>query len=431
MLPDSTHFFKGNTQENLDETFDIVILGGGLAGLSLAVEICKCNLLSSNFNLLIVEPRKSYVRDKTWSYWRQKPHAYSFLETHTWQQWRISYLAESVIHTSKNCEQYQYCTIPSDAFYHDALAIIANNPHIKLLLGKTAELQFKADNGSTNNAAEINVLLNDGRNITAKHFVFDSRPTINKEPYLKQHFMGVEVAANKPIFDHKMVELMAFQPSVNGVHFYYVLPYSKTKALIETTWISAADSDEIAHKPYATEIEAYLKNSYPDTLFSWHFVERGSLPLANANQNQWLQKNIIPIGANVGTARAATGYAFLQTITDSSRLAKELKDYLSAYVSNEKKSISAYKQKIIYRYMDIIFLALIQHKAGDNTTIDGANIFMQLFSRCAPVRLVRFLSSNATVWDFICVMKATPFKPMVVFLASKFCLLIVNIKKYT
>ncbi len=427
MLPDSAKPPQSVTQDNLNDVYDIIILGGGLAGLSLAVEICKWNILSSSFNLLIVEPRKSYVRDKTWSYWRQEPNAYSFLETNTWQQWRTSYLAESVIHQSKSCEQYQYCTIPSDAFYDEALAIIGKNPYIKLLLGKTAALQNKADAGL--NADEINVVLNDGQSVKAKHFVFDSRPKAIKEPYLKQHFMGVEVLANQAIFDQRTVELMAFEPSANGVHFFYLLPYSSTKALIETTWISDADNNEIAHKPYTLEIEAYLKNNYLDTLFSWHFVEKGSLPLVNIKNNQSFE-NIIPIGSNAGIARAATGYAFLQTIADSTRLAKDLQRYVNAYSNGEKETIAAHKQKAIYRYMDMIFLALIQHKTSHKTTVDGAEIFMQLFLRCSPSSLVRFLSSKATVWDFICVIKATPFKQMIGVLVSRLCLLVVNIKKY-
>ncbi|MFQ3248021.1 MAG: lycopene beta-cyclase, partial [Arenicella sp.] len=40
---------------------DVAILGGGCAGLSLAVR-----LASSNFLVKVIEPREDYVDDRTW-----------------------------------------------------------------------------------------------------------------------------------------------------------------------------------------------------------------------------------------------------------------------------------------------------------------------------------------------------------------------------
>ena len=47
--------------------FDYVIIGGGCAGLSLAYEL-EINNKLDNKTLAIVEPRKEYKRDKTWSF---------------------------------------------------------------------------------------------------------------------------------------------------------------------------------------------------------------------------------------------------------------------------------------------------------------------------------------------------------------------------
>ena len=51
------------------QEFDYIIIGGGCAGLSLAYELEINNKLDSK-NLAIVEPRSSYKRDKTWSFWK-------------------------------------------------------------------------------------------------------------------------------------------------------------------------------------------------------------------------------------------------------------------------------------------------------------------------------------------------------------------------
>ena len=49
--------------------FDYIIIGGGCAGLSLAYELEIKGKLNDK-TLAIIEPRKEYKRDKTWSFWK-------------------------------------------------------------------------------------------------------------------------------------------------------------------------------------------------------------------------------------------------------------------------------------------------------------------------------------------------------------------------
>ena len=57
----------------------------------------------------------------------------------------------------------------------------------------------------------------------------------------------------------KIFNLMDFDcDQKNSVHFFYTLPFSKKKALIETTWIS----DLIMHslKDYDIQLNYYIEN---------------------------------------------------------------------------------------------------------------------------------------------------------------------------
>ena len=43
-----------------------------------------------------------------------------------------------------------------------------------------------------------------------------------------------------------------------SVHFFYTLPYSKTKALVETTWLSKMNDS--SQKDYDNQIKDYIEN---------------------------------------------------------------------------------------------------------------------------------------------------------------------------
>jgi lycopene beta-cyclase len=95
---------------------------------------------------------------------------------------------------------------------------------------------------------------------------------------LLQHFYGWEVETDKDVFDPTTVTLMDFSAAVtNGVHFFYVLPFSARSALIETTHFSL---DLSTQEQYEAELGHYLRHRYG--LSHWHTsrIEQGVLPMA-------------------------------------------------------------------------------------------------------------------------------------------------------
>ena len=60
-----------------------------------------------------------------------------------------------------------------------------------------------------------------------------------------QHFQGIEVKTKQPCFDKDMAILMDFRVDQSkGMHFIYLLPYSATEALVESTLFSTELVDE-------------------------------------------------------------------------------------------------------------------------------------------------------------------------------------------
>jgi len=371
---------------------DIAIIGGGLAGLSLAAELSEDRF--SSLSIIVIEPRSVYERDKTWSYWRAQTHEYCEYETATWAAWRLTTAQDSVVVRQHLAENFCYASISSDTFYRATLSKIMACKHIRLLQNESVE-SLVIENSHT-----IIALKSDLR-IRIKQVIFDSRLTAEQYPnanelQLNQHFLGLEVTSDLELFDDKCIDLMNFQPSNHGIHFMYVLPYTKSRALVESTWICT----HFHHGDYIQELNHYLGKRWPNAQFKIAYTETGCLPLTNITAHEYHLGNvqIIPIGTAAGTMRAASGYAFLETLADSKRL---------AHLLSTKKRLTVFKRNKIDILMDALFLSFLAKNASF-----GPHYFMQMFSNCAPASLIRFLSGQANWRDRLNVVLSIPPAPM-------------------
>ena len=198
--------------------FDYVIIGGGCAGLSLAYELEINNKLKDK-TLAIIESRKEYKRDKTWSFWKVFDHNFEDCIIKSWNNFTIN--------TSENSHQlstkkFPYQSIDSGKFYKKINSKLMSNSNISF---------FK-------NLNEIN-----SKNSIVFNSIFEDKFDKSK---LWQHFQGVEIETSKDIFDDKILSLMDFNcDQKNNVHFFYTLPFNKNKALIETTWLSDLEDQNL------------------------------------------------------------------------------------------------------------------------------------------------------------------------------------------
>lgn len=352
--------------------WDVVIVGGGLGGLSLAVELAQPEY--AHLRVLILEKRSHYKRDRTWSYWQTSTHRYSGLERKRWNSWRLSFNGCRAQHDSK----YAYCTMDADMFYNYALAQIAQAPHI--------ELRMNVAVTSMVSKPRPTVLLDDGTELTAE-WVMDGRP--NPPPLadaLCQHFEGWEIQTDADCFDDTAVELMNFQPATQGLHFLYVLPYGPRQALIESTWMSA-----FTHQPdYGVELRDYLLSRYGVTDYKCVYKERGCLDLqARIRRPEVLDgsNRLVALGKAAGTLRSSTGFAFLETIAEAQRIAQCFQGMPLADVR-----VLPYRRDRLDALMDKIFC--------DGIKADwphAPEFFMAMFKGLSPEVWVSFLTGRPSL----------------------------------
>ena len=122
---------------------DALIIGGGCAGLSLAVHVVEAAQRAGRAcpRVLVVEPRTTYTRDRTWCGWRISEHPFAAAVSHRWTRWAV---VEGDRRVVRGTHGHPYEHIPADAFYALALRKLAAAPAVTLQLGVTATARARA-----------------------------------------------------------------------------------------------------------------------------------------------------------------------------------------------------------------------------------------------------------------------------------------------
>ena len=342
--------------------FDYTIIGGGCAGLSLAYEL-EVHKKLENKTLAIVEPRLEYKKDKTWSFWKVVPHNFDDCVKKNWENFSIN-----IPNNTKylECKNYPYQSIDSGLFYNKINNKLKENKNINF---------FK-------DVKEINL---------ENSFIFNSVSSLKTDDNnFWQHFCGVEIETKKNFFDEEIINLMDFDcEQRNSVHFFYTLPYSKNKALIETTWLSKmSDSSE---KNYHNQMKDYIENHLNLKDYNITYKEEGTIPLFYPSN--YTEKNKMNIGTAGGMTRLSTGYTFLN-IQEHSR-------YIRKNIENiNKMRIFEINKK--YQFLDRIFLRVIEKHPEKMP-----KIFYNMFGASTNA-VIKFLSNKSNFLEDLSIILKMP-----------------------
>ena len=342
--------------------FDYIIIGGGCAGLSLAYELETHDKLK-NKNLAIIEPRDEYKRDKTWSFWKVFPHNFEDCVKKSWNNFTINSPNETKY---IECKTTPYQTIDSELFYNKILSKLKLNKNITF---------FK-------NINEVN---------KSNSIIFNSVAKYDDQKNkLWQHFCGVEIETDKEFFDDEIFNLMDFAcDQRNKVHFFYTLPFTKNKALVETTWISELDNDSL--KDYDQQIDNYLSNHLNIRNCKINYKEEGAIPLFR--QKSIKKLNEINIGSAGGMTRLSTGYTFLNI--------QEQSKYIRENIDNINK-VKLFQINKKYDFLDNIFLKVLKKNSSQM-----GNIFYKMFDS-SPSSIINFLSNKSSLFEDLEIISKMP-----------------------
>ena len=205
-----------------------------------------------------------------------------------------------------------------------------------------------------------------------------------------QHFQGIEIETPKNIFDEEIINLMDFNcDQRNDVHFFYTLPFSKNKALIETTWLS--DLEDQSLMDYDLQLENYIKNNLGIKDYKINFTEKGAIPLFHPlNKNN---EKTVYIGSAGGMTRLSTGYTFLNI--------QEHSKYIVENIDKIEK-IKMYNIGKKYQFLDKIFLRVLK-----NNPDKMPKIFFEMFKASSNC-VIKFLSNKSNIFEDINIIGRMP-----------------------
>ncbi len=334
-------------------------------------------LLSGKFEdktILLIDENSKRNNDRTWCFWDDE----KLFDTLAFAKWNFAYFKNKRIKRKLNLNPYHYKMIRGLDFYSLVFETISKHTNVHFSTQKVLDFQELTDHCIVKTVVE---------SYTCNH-VFNSifypkaLENQSKYPLLKQHFIGWFIKSKKAVFTPDCATFMDFSVEQKGnTRFMYLLPTSKTEALIEYTLFS---KDLLSTSGYETEIQNYIQK-LGITEYEIIEKEQGNIPMTSYKFWKHNTKNIINIGSAGGWTKASTGYTFKNTIKKS----KDLVQFLLTETDFRK----FHKQDKFWFY-DLLFLDVL-----NQSNELGSEVFSALFKKGNPTLIFRFLDEETSFWE--------------------------------
>jgi lycopene beta-cyclase len=381
--------------------FDIAILGAGAAGLSLALELANSPLKKST--ILLIDKSSKDANDRTWCYWTNKSDPYDPIRRQAWKRLFFSAQGQEL---EFNLGPYRYQMVRGIDYYRHIKAELSKFSNITWMKGTVETVEDGSDSATISiNGVEYQA-----------GWVFDSRilpdsiePNPSRFTYLKQHFLGWEIETQKNVFDPEVFTMFDLcTAKEDGFCFYYILPFSPNRALVEFTVFSENIWQETL---YRQALERYLNSALGGSSYQIHDEEQGVIPMTDHPFPRRLGKRVMSIGTLGGRVKPSTGYAFARIQRDSKAITHSLVKYGHPF----RVPPDSYRR----RFYDSLLLDVLKGQS-----CRAPEIFTKLFQRNDIQRILRFLDEKTTLMEEVLIISSLPpgpfLKSLLVYVRKKF-----------
>lgn len=380
--------------------YDIILAGGGAAGLSLAYHLSLSSVAGKK--ILIIDKDRKEKNDRTWGFWSKRKTAFDHLASLTYHS-----LVFSSTYYEKRIDlgKYRYQVIRGIDFYDFIRDHLAKYPEVHWLNTKVE---------SMNNLPEGAEVVT-GEGTYRSKWVFSSifseadiKNAIKTELYLKQHFKGYVIETHEDAFDPDAFTMFDFHTPQKGLmRFFYTLPWSKNKALVEYTLFS---EDLLEEGQYDEAIREYISEVLQINDYQIAEKEFGIIPMTNYVFPHTQGKHIINIGSAGGASKPSSGYTFM-------RIQKHVQKITEALEKNIYPGMNG-NSPPRYRFYDSVLLNILKNNGHLSEWI-----FSKMFQNNTIRQVFQFLDEEGGLANDLKIITSLPPWP---FLRSTIQLILKN-----
>lgn len=352
----------------MTERYDVVVAGGGVAGLTLAWHLAHGPWRDRR--VAVVDDGRHPVDARSWACWTRGPgllaacasHSYDRLTVHARERGRTVAVAP-----------YRYHVVAGARLRDAVREATAGLPGFEQLTG-TVRAVVPGSVGAT-------VVLDD-RELQARWVLDGVLADPGRPSGLALVFGGLQVVTERPVFDPGAATFFDFRTAARPgeSRFVYVLPHDRTHALVELTGFTTgaprppADTESAVHR--------YLSDVVGTTGYRVAGHERGALPLTLPRPRPRTGP-VLPVGVHGGLLRASTGFAVTRIERDAAAVASSL--------ARHGHPFAIPGVDVRRRYLDRVWLDAVRRRPELLETA-----FARLFAANPPARVLAFLDGATT-----------------------------------
>ena len=385
--------------------FDIIIAGGGLSGLTLALECARRPFFQGKKVLLIDRDNKE-KNDRTWCFWATDDEILPPVIFKTWNNCRFF---GKNIEIPMRLKPFRYHMVRGIDFYNWAKVELSKHAHIQRITTNITSIDDAStvytDQGEYKGTWVFNSALTTQPLLPDSSALYPNPPLSlqnakspeNGYTWLLQHFRGWIIKTPEPAFDPEVVTFMDYRPDQNGeTRFVYVLPFSENRAMVEFTVFSAA---LCSPETYDAELKQYIRQHLNIQTYKVEEEEFGVIPMTDYPLQAHKNGPVIQIGTVGGFVKASSGYAFKRT-------QRKTRAFVDAWEKTGAPDPSVLRSPKAFRIFDSIMLRVL----GDGL-LPGHIFFSSLFQKLETPLVFRFLDEDTTFVETLRLLNAPPALP--------------------
>ena len=362
----------------VENKYDYIIAGAGCAGYSLLYHLLQDPILSKK-RILVLDANFNKGNDRTWCFWEDQAGPFESIVCKKWSNIEV---LKGSMHRSLPTAPFEYKMIQGIDFYQYVTDFAKGFDNVEWVASKI--LTIDSINA---NSARVNW---EGGSANAG-YVFSSINGERIQSKLWQHFKGIVVEFDNPVFDDTVARLMDFNvPQMDATAFMYLLPLTDKKALVEYTLFSPTI---LASAEYDHVLDAYMEEHYYGQAYQIQHSEIGAIPMTSKKLTS-NDGGVVSIGTMGDAVKASTGYAFQFIQKQTQQIVSQLK-------LNQALNPAVHHTR--HQFYDAVLLYILE-----NQKMAGDEIFARIFKKNRAATVFKFLSNTSTLLDDIKIMTSLP-----------------------